>query len=143
MFKVTKRLKDANIAHRLLSYNGPCENIHGHTYHFEIDISSNKLDKLGMVIDFSTLKKICDNWIQANWDHSILIADQDIELKNLIFGLSTGNKYFIMPTNTTAEYMANYLFSIFSKEFEKFEDIKLREVRVWETETSVASYQGE
>lgn len=143
MFKVTKRLKDANIAHRLMNYNGPCENIHGHTYHFEIDISSNKLDQLGMVIDFSTLKKICDNWIQANWDHSILVADQDTELKNLVFNLTSGNKYFIMPSNTTAEYMASYLFSMFSKEFRKFENIKLTEVRVWETETSIASYQGE
>ena len=56
MFKVTKRLKDANIAHRLLNYKGACENIHGHTYHFEIDISSDKLNELGMVIDFNEIK---------------------------------------------------------------------------------------
>lgn len=143
MFKITKKLKDANIAHRLMNYDGPCENIHGHTYHFEIDISSDRLDKLGMVIDFSEIKRICDNWIQSNWDHSILIADKDIELKNLVFNLSSGNKYFIMPSNSTAEYMANYLFSIFLKELKKFEYIKLEEIRVWETETSVATYKGE
>lgn len=142
IFKVTKRLRDANIAHRLLNYNGPCENIHGHTYHFEIDISSNKLNELGMVVDFNKIKTICDNWIQSNWDHSILIYDKDVELIDLIRKLSFGNRYFITEFNTTAENMAKFLFEIFRNELEK-EQVKVLEVRVWETETSIATYKGE
>lgn len=142
IFKVTKRLRDANIAHRLLNYNGPCENIHGHTYHFEIDISSNKLNELGMVVDFNKIKTICDNWIQSNWDHSILIYDKDVELIDLIRKLSFGNRCFITEFNTTAENMAKFLFEIFRNELEK-EQVKVLEVRVWETETSIATYKGE
>lgn len=142
IFKVTKRLRDANIAHRLLNYDGPCKNIHGHTYHFEVDISSNKLNELGMVIDFNEIKKICDNWIQSNWDHSLIVCDQDVELKKLINSISGGTKWFCFPKNTTAENMAAYLFSIFQKEFKDL-GVKLEEVRIWETETSVATYRGE
>jgi len=142
MFKVTKRLKDANIAHRLLNYNGPCENIHGHTYHFEIDISSDKLNELGMVIDFSEIKTICDNWIQLHWDHAILIYEKDLELKDLIGKLSHGNKWFHSSFNTTAENMAKFLFKKFNEDFST-KGVIVSEVRIWETETSIASYKGE
>ena len=95
-----------------------------------------------MVVDFNKIKTICDNWIQSNWDHSILIYDKDVELIDLIRKLSFGNRYFITEFNTTAENMAKFLFEIFRNELEK-EQVKVLEVRVWETETSIATYKGE
>ena len=38
--------------------------------------------------------------------------------------------------------MAKFLFEIFRNELEK-EQVKVLEVRVWETETSIATYKGE
>ena len=62
--------------------------------------------------------------------------------EKLINSIAGRTKWFCFPKNTTAENMAAYLFSIFQKELENFE-VKLEEVRVWETETSVATYRGE
>ena len=140
IFKVTKRLRDANIAHRLLNYDGPCKNIHGHTYHFEITIGSDKLDSLGMVIDFNEIKKICDDFIQDNFDHGFLIWKEDQELLELVNKIET--KKYIFSKNTTAENLAEFLFHSFRAEIEKNKEnnCELIEVKVWETETSVATY---
>ncbi len=145
MFEITKRLKDASIAHRLLNYNGPCENLHGHTYHFEVSVESKKLDELGLVVDFGELKKMFDNWIQANWDHSTLIFDKDKELLEAMKKLKKGNRHYILPTNTTAENMSKFLFEKFSEILQshrKKDCIKLKNVKVWETDTSLANYKG-
>lgn len=137
MFKVNKRLKDASIAHRLLNYKGACENLHGHNYHFEIEIESNKLDIGEMVIDFNIIKSVCDKYIQQNWDHSVLVADEDLELLEIVKKMKT--KCFVFEGNTTAEKMSKHLFEVFSNSLNS-EDIKVSLVRIWETESSFASY---
>ncbi len=44
-------------AHYLRNYNGKCENPHGHNYRVKVYVSGSQLDKGGMLIDFSLLKK--------------------------------------------------------------------------------------
>ncbi len=38
--------------HRLLNYKGKCANLHGHNGRVQIEVSSEKLNSLGMVMDF-------------------------------------------------------------------------------------------
>ena len=44
-------------AHALRGYDGPCENLHGHTWKVEVTIEAEKLDKIGLVVDFKDMKK--------------------------------------------------------------------------------------
>ena len=44
-------------AHYLRNYHGKCENPHGHNYRVKVCVSGKELDKGGMLIDFSVLKK--------------------------------------------------------------------------------------
>ena len=44
-------------AHYLRNYHGKCENPHGHNYRVKVYVSGKELDKGGMLIDFSILKK--------------------------------------------------------------------------------------
>ena len=44
-------------AHYLRNYHGKCENPHGHNYRVKVYVSGKDLDKGGMLIDFSVLKK--------------------------------------------------------------------------------------
>lgn len=44
-------------AHYLRNYHGKCENPHGHNYRVKVYVSGKNLDKGGMLIDFSVLKK--------------------------------------------------------------------------------------
>ena len=43
-------------AHNLRGYRGKCEELHGHNWKVEIVVSSEKPDKIGMVLDFRYLK---------------------------------------------------------------------------------------
>ncbi len=51
------------MAHTLLGYDGPCRNIHGHSYELKVTLLGVPIDdpknpKLGMVMDFGDLKKL-------------------------------------------------------------------------------------
>ncbi len=48
---------DIAAAHFLRGYEGKCKDLHGHTWHVEVAIVSDQLDKVGMVADFAVLKK--------------------------------------------------------------------------------------
>ncbi len=52
-----------DMAHALYGYDGPCKNIHGHTYHLSITLLGKPIAdiehvNLGMVIDFVELKDV-------------------------------------------------------------------------------------
>ena len=77
-------------AHRLsLTYDSPCQNLHGHSYKCAVTISADELDENGMIIDFKILKKIIKAYIEDRLDHAYL---------NDIF-----------QVNATAEYMSKWI----------------------------------
>ena len=45
-------------------------------------------DERGMVIDFQEIKKVLNPLVEA-WDHAVLVADQDTELRQAIELLGT------------------------------------------------------
>ena len=60
--RVTK-VFNFEMAHALQGYDGLCSNIHGHSYELSVTIKGSPEEntaspKLGMVMDFSVLKKI-------------------------------------------------------------------------------------
>ncbi len=62
LIRVTKEFP-FEMAHVLWNYDGPCKNVHGHSYRLFVTLSGYPSDdplnpKNGMVIDFSDLKKI-------------------------------------------------------------------------------------
>lgn len=141
MYVLRKRLSNAAIAHRLRDgYVGPCTNIHGHEYFFEIEIGGFDLNYQGMIIDFTEIKRICDSWIKENWDHGVLVKEDDYSFINFL--QSEDMKYFTVPFNTTAENMSKYLADQFMDEllFAGF-DLEYVQVSVWETDTSTAVYR--
>ena len=57
MYYVKKRL-EISAAHNLkLDYESKCENLHGHNWIIVIYCRSEELDKNGMVLDFTVIKK--------------------------------------------------------------------------------------
>ena len=55
MFYVTKELHIC-YAHRLLNYEGPCAQLHGHNGRVEVSLATESLDERGMVYEFGELK---------------------------------------------------------------------------------------
>ena len=75
--RVTKTFS-FDMAHALYGYDGPCKNIHGHTYHLSVSILGKPIAdvndvKVGMVMDFGDLKKIVSSNIIKNFDHALVL----------------------------------------------------------------------
>lgn len=112
--------------HQLKEYNGACARLHGHTYKLQVTVEG-KLDNIGMVVDFKELKTYIQEMIIKPLDHYNL-----------------NDKLWF---NTTAENMVVYFYELLEKYFitlsEKEERyIAIKEVKLWETPTSFASYKG-
>lgn len=96
--------------HRVYGHESKCSNLHGHNYILWVHASSEELDSLGRVIDFSILKNKIDPWIQQNWDHTFLCYNKDIEMLALEPLLEKNKPWFTCSFNPTAENMGKYLF---------------------------------
>jgi len=66
------------MAHALQNYDGLCKNIHGHSYKLFVTIVGEPMNdksnpKHGMVMDFSSLKKVVNDQIVNIFDHCLLM----------------------------------------------------------------------
>jgi 6-pyruvoyltetrahydropterin/6-carboxytetrahydropterin synthase len=104
-------------AHNLRGYKGKCEDLHGHNWKVEADIESYDLDKIGMIVDFSVLKKKLRK-ILEKLDHKYL-----------------NNIPYFKKINPTSENIAKYIYN-------RLKDAKVNpaSVTVWESDTSCATY---
>ncbi|MDP4281572.1 MAG: 6-carboxytetrahydropterin synthase [Bacteroidota bacterium] len=76
--RITKEFR-FEAAHVLKDYDGPCRNIHGHSYELSVTISGIPITdpsspKKGMVMDFGILKKVVQKEIIDIFDHSLVIS---------------------------------------------------------------------
>ena len=67
MFTIKKTLT-FDAAHHLHAYDGPCVNVHGHTYEVEVVIKGDTLNDEDMLVDFRDLKE----FIKDRYDHTNL-----------------------------------------------------------------------
>ncbi len=75
--RLTKEFR-FEMAHVLEGYDGPCKNVHGHSYVLYVTVIGQPINeisntKYGMVMDFGDLKKIVYQTIINRFDHSIAI----------------------------------------------------------------------
>lgn len=106
-------------AHNLRGYEGKCENLHGHNWKVEVEVTKTELDKIGMVEDFKNMKKILGELIDK-LDHKYL---NDLS--------------YFKKHNPTSENIAKYIYDALSKNMSG-----LGKVTVWESDSSSASYCG-
>jgi 6-pyruvoyltetrahydropterin/6-carboxytetrahydropterin synthase len=76
--RVTKEFR-FEMAHVLQNYDGPCRNVHGHSYILYVTIAGEPKDDPkdgcnGMVIDFGDLKRLVEKEIIDRYDHAIVVA---------------------------------------------------------------------
>ena len=121
--------------HRLLEYDGKCRYLHGHNALLEVDIESDSLDGLGMVIDFGDVRDLVKGWIDANLDHRMLLCRRDPIAPVLI---EMGEPHYLMDENPTAENISKHIFHQVRKL-----GLNPTEVRLWETPSSRSTYREE
>lgn len=110
-------------AHQLRNYNGKCENLHGHNYKVEIFARGRELDNIGLLVDFGELKRAADEIVNY-LDHRNIneLAPFDEEL------------------NPSAENLARYFLEQVGESVGD-ERVQVYKVKIYETPTSVATYQ--
>ena len=101
------------MAHVLRNYDGPCRNVHGHSYRLFVTISGTPVSnpdnpKNGMVIDFNELKNIVLGSIVNQFDHSVVVSadfDRDkMEMMTKTFGNTVVVSYQPTCENLVADF---------------------------------------
>lgn len=129
---ICTRIIEFDAAHRVIGHQNKCKYLHGHRYKIEASFFAEKLDTLGVVIDFGIIKEKLGKWVNDNWDHTTILASQDSKLGNYISEV-TQQKIYYLKNNPTAENMANYLLKDICPEIFKEEKIKCFKIRIYET----------
>lgn len=110
--------------HALRGYRGKCENVHGHNYRVQLTIAGPQLDGIGLLVDFTHVKKIMRE-IMGRLDHQFI---NDLEPFKTV--------------NPSAENMAKYFFEETAKQLQDLPPgARLIEAVIWETDTSRATYR--
>jgi 6-pyruvoyltetrahydropterin/6-carboxytetrahydropterin synthase len=105
-------------AHNLRGYKGKCEDLHGHNWKVEVVVTSDKLDKIGMVADFKYIKLELNQELEK-LDHKYL-----------------NNIPYFKKINPTSENIAKYIFDRLDPRIDN-----LSFVTVWENNTCSATYE--
>lgn len=125
MFEVTVEQTFA-AGHALREYKGKCENVHGHNYRVQITVEGDRLNRIGLLVDFVDLKRAVRE-VTEILDHQFI---NDLEPFTEI--------------NPSAENLAKYFYDEVNRrmDFEGFgAPARLAQVRIWETDTSIAVYR--
>ncbi len=141
LIRVTKEFA-FEMSHVLHNYDGPCRNVHGHSYRLFVTVAGEPVSdssdpKLGMVIDFSELKKIVCGEIVDRFDHSVVVSRFEkagkIEQFEKLFGNTVVTDYQPTCENLVQDF-AKKIGSRLPR------GVELHSLRLYETATSFAEW---
>lgn len=132
MYQVCKEIYFC-YGHRLLHYQGPCMHPHGHNAKAEVYLAGEQLDSRDILCDFGEIKGVVKGWIDATIDHKMLLNKED----PLVHPLKEMKEPVVLfDGDPTIEAIAKRIY-----EFAESKRLPVTEVRVWETDSSWASYK--
>jgi 6-pyruvoyltetrahydropterin/6-carboxytetrahydropterin synthase len=109
--------------HALRNYKGKCESVHGHNFRVQAVIEGERLDDTGLLVDFIDVKNLMGKII-ARLDHVFLNDIPPFDVKN-----------------PSAENIAEYFHQEMSNALTSPVPIRIREIKVWETDIQSATYR--
>ncbi len=108
--------------HALRGYKGKCENVHGHNYKVRVTVSGEKLDSIGLLMDFVELRSAIRALVER-LDHRFLndLAPFD-------------------RLNPSAENLAKYFCDGLGPQIQS-DGLRIVAVTVWETDNASATFR--
>ncbi len=130
------------MAHALKNYDGPCRNVHGHSYRLFVTLtgapaSGNENPKNGMVIDFTVLRDVVLEKIISLFDHSVVISNDFNRDKMEMMKKTFGNTVIVNYQPTCENLVADFAQRL---KDEMPEGVKLHSLRLFETAKSCAEW---
>lgn len=141
---ITKEI-EIDMAHRVPNHKSKCRNLHGHRYRVEVGVDDKVVDAKGasdegMVIDFSDLKDVMMEYIDAKLDHNSMFYEKD-EIVDIIIELEAfqQKEIILVPFIPTAENIAQYIYYLVKGPLLD-RGVAIKHVKLWETPTSSVLY---
>jgi 6-pyruvoyltetrahydropterin/6-carboxytetrahydropterin synthase len=133
------------MAHVLWNYDGPCRNVHGHSYRLFVTIAgvpvnNQQSPKNGMVMDFTDLKAIVLREIVNVFDHAVVVSRDFDPDKIKMFRETFGNTVVVDYQPTCENLVADYAQKINEN---LPENITLHSLKLYETAKSYAEWFAE
>ena len=112
LIRVTKEFS-FEMSHVLWNYDGPCRNVHGHSYRLFVTLSGTPVNepghpKNGMVMDFTDLKNIVKKNIVDLFDHSVVVSKNFDSGKTEMFTKMFGNTVLVDYQPTCENLVADF-----------------------------------
>lgn len=133
-------------AHALDGYDGPCREIHGHSYRLFVTVAGRPVadpenPKYGMVMDFGVLKRIVNEQIVSRFDHVFVLRDSERgRAVREALGERFSNIVVVDYQPTCENMLADFARRIASR---LPEGVRLHSLRLHETATSFAEWFAE
>lgn len=142
--RITKQF-NFEMAHALHNYDGPCKNIHGHSYELFVTVIGEpvndiKSHKNGMLIDFGDLKKLVKKNIVDELDHALVLFNKTPNEQITLLKKQFSN-IILLDYQPTSENMLVDFASRLQKVLPQ--NIKLHSLKLRETVTSSAEWFAE
>jgi 6-pyruvoyltetrahydropterin/6-carboxytetrahydropterin synthase len=130
------------MAHVLRNYDGPCRNVHGHSYRLfvtlaGIPVTDESNPKNGMVIDFTELKNIVLKNIVNKFDHSVVVSKDFDNDKKEMMARTFGNTVVVDYQPTCENLVADFAHRLKS---ELPSGVRLHSLKLFETAKSYAEW---
>ncbi len=140
--RITKEFQ-FEMAHALLGYDGPCKNIHGHSYQLKVTVKGKVKENTsdsdeGMVIDFGIVKNIVNEQVVHPYDHS-LVLNKKMNIDKTQYEFM--NKLIIVPFQPTCEQLLVQFAKLIQIKLPK--NIQLHSLFLRETPNSYAEWFAE
>lgn len=143
VIRITKEFS-FEMAHALYGYDGPCKNVHGHSYKLAVTVLGTPVldaasPKQGMIMDFTDLKLIVKPIVEE-LDHATIL-NATTEHKQLADKNNLFNKLVLVAYQPTCE---NMLIDIAQRIRSQLPvKVKLHHLKLQETPTSYAEWFAE
>ncbi|MBQ5718695.1 MAG: 6-carboxytetrahydropterin synthase [Alistipes sp.] len=132
-------------AHALGGYDGPCREIHGHSYRLFVTIkgepSTDPMNpKQGMVMDFGVLKKIVNEEIISRFDHALVLRSTADEGLRRVLAEQFDNVVTVEYQPTCENMLDDFAHRLMKR---LPEGVMLHSLRLHETASSYAEWYAE
>ncbi|MFH1941351.1 MAG: 6-carboxytetrahydropterin synthase QueD [bacterium] len=107
-------------SHQLHGYDGPCRALHGHTWKVRVQVTTNRINEIGISFDFKELKTLTESVI-CRLDHKHINEIPPFDKEN-----------------PTAENLSRFIFQELKKKLP--DHARMSHVTIWESDNYAVSY---
>ena len=147
MTTTIRRYVETDTGHRVPNHKSKCKHLHGHRYRFEAEIEGDVVNvsgvsEEGMLMDFSDVSAILNEYIHDVVDHAFIVYEGDKEAIVALSHMGDEHRTLIVPFIPTAENLAQWAYEQIEPHISSSygNSLKLHSFHVRETPKSWASW---